>query len=87
MLLALLLSLSLNLAFVALTLFQHKSLEKKDRKAERERLTHLGVEREFLDRIMHLSGSTWTPPPRETKPNEEAIDEETKLVLEGWVDA
>lgn len=88
MLLALVLSLTLNLLLGGLTLFYFKSLEKKDRRNERERLAHVAVEREFLDRIMHLSGKTWVVPPRELpKEEEELLDEETQMMLAGWRDA
>ena len=41
------------------------------------------TERELLDRIMHMEGKTWTPPPVVIK-EEQELDEETKMMLEGW---
>lgn len=83
MLTALILSLGLNLLLGSITLFSHKALERKNREQIRERQSHAATTKDLLDRLMHSEGRTWTPPPVSV-PTEEVIDEETKLMMEGW---
>jgi hypothetical protein len=58
-------------------------LKQVPRQGERERAKFVARETELLDRIMYLSGNTWSPPPR-PKQEEEELSEELKAALEGW---
>jgi len=81
------LSLTLNLILAAITLFLLKQAEKKDRRNERVRQEYGLMQRDLLDRLMHVTGKTWTLPPKENlEEGEVLIDEETKRQLEGWRD-
>ena len=83
MLTALILSLSLNLGLTGLSLFHLKNLREKDRAWVRESRRYADMISGLLDRLMHATGQTWTPPPRPVK-DEELIDEELQKQLEGW---
>ena len=86
MLLALILSLVLNLGLVILTLFHTRFHRELVHNLRRDRLNSFQRETELMDRLMHMSGSTWTPPPREKLAEDETlIDDETKAELEGWI--
>lgn len=83
MITSLVLALALNLVLAALSLFQHKQLKLLNKEWARESRRHSEVIANLLDRLMHATGQTWTPPPRPVA-DEEVIDEELKNQLEGW---
>ena len=56
--------LGLNLAQAVVTWVLGGSLNKSQREAVRERRHNESVQKDLIDRLMHQSGSTWTPPPR-----------------------
>lgn len=55
------------------------------RAMERERAKYAQREAELLDRLMHVTGHTWTPPPRVVDEVEPEEDEELQQHREGWV--
>jgi len=56
-----------------------------DRAHIREKQVLLQQNTDLIDRIMHISGSTWTPPPRPVVEETESESEEILRFKEGWV--
>ncbi len=83
--LLLLLSLSSTLlACIAGDLMLIRYMRANDRAHAREKQSLMQINTDLTDRIMHMAGNTWTPPPR-TEVVEEIESEEFKLHREGWI--
>ncbi len=72
------------LACIAGGLMFVRYMRETTRAHTREKQVLLQQNTDLVDRIMHISGSTWTPPPR-PEIVEEIESEEFKLHREGWV--
>lgn len=65
--------------------FLFKGYKRQDRQHQRDIMFEREYNRNLLDRLMHVTGNTWTLPPRENlKPEEEILDPELQRQLEGW---
>ncbi len=83
--LLLLLSLSVTLLVcLAGDLMLIRYMRANDRAHIREKQILMQQNTDLIDRVMHMSGSTWTPPPR-PEVVEETESEEIKRHREGWV--
>jgi hypothetical protein len=54
------------------------------REHAREKTILLQANSDLTDRIMHMAGSTWTPPPRPVVEPDTEPDEDVKRFQEGW---
>lgn len=74
---------ALSLFYVLTVCALVRVVREQNNQLKRDRANHKQTVMELVDRLMHKEGSTWTPPPRVVE-DEEVIDEELKLQLEGW---
>jgi hypothetical protein len=85
--LLLLLSLSVTvLASVLGNIALGRYVKQINREHSREKMQILATNKELTDRIMHMAGSTWTPPPRPVVVEPEEDEELKRRLQEGWVD-
>jgi hypothetical protein len=83
----LLLTLILSLAVLGSSLLaysQHRTVWRMSRERERDRNAWAARESELLDRLMHATGVTWTPPPRPEIGEDKGDEEFVTRITEGW---
>ncbi len=72
------------LACIAGDLMLVRYMREATRAHTREKQALMQTNTDLTDRIMHMSGSTWTPPPR-PEIMEDVESEDHKRYREGWV--